>query len=252
MSSDQVVHNFSLFSPADYLKEYYSEIGTENAFLLDFLHAVHSVREPAARMLEIGGGPTVYQLISACRRTEEIVFSEYLPQNREQVELFRAADPRAFDWSAYFEYVLRLEGADHPTADRVAERKDELRHKIRAVVPYDARSETPLGPFADRFELVAVNFCLESITADEREYRRSLETMTEYLATGGLLVMTALKQADYYHVGKLKFPAFPVDEKSLDRYLNELSYGSIEIRSLPAEHSQGYEGLIALSARKES
>ena len=251
MSKDEAVtSDFTQFSSGDYLREYYSEIGSENGFLLNFLHEAHGKREPVQRMLEVGGGPTIYQLISACRNTQEIVFAEYLPGNRAAVQDWRDEAPGAFDWDAYIEYVARLEGArDVPAA--VAERKAELRHKLVRIVPYDARSATPLTEESGPFDLVGVNFCLESITSNEAEYRFSLRTMTELLISGGLLVMSALKNAEYYHVGDLKFPAFPVDENSLDRYLTELSYEEIRIGTVPAEHTQGYEGLMTVTARKK-
>ena len=251
MGSDSTITNdFTRFSSGNYLREYYSEIGTENAYLLEFLHRTHAEGAPVRRMLEVGGGPTIYQLISACRRTEEIVFSEYLPGNREAVRAWRDGAADAFDWDEYFAFVVRLEGAGDDTGERIQARKSALRHKLGRITPYDAKSDDPLPEEQGPFDLIGVNFCLESITSNEEEYRFSLGHMTELLAPGGMLVMTALKNAEYYHVGDLKFPAFPVDEKSVDRYLTDFSYGDIRVGTVPAEHTQGYEGLMTITARK--
>ncbi len=247
MNSDEPTADFSRFAPRAYLDEYYAGIGPENQFLLRFLHEAHAARPPLGRMLELGGGPTVYQLISACHTIEEIVFAEYLEANRREVESWREGRADAFDWDPFFLYVLGLEGAG---PGDLALRKAELRHKLRRVIPYDAKRERPFDTDPGLFDLVGVNFCLESITRDEAEYRFSLRTLSALLPAGGRLIMTALKNARFYHVGDLIFPAFPLDEKSLDRYLTEASFGTVRMRSLPAEKDQGYEGMLAITAVK--
>ena len=60
----------------------------------------------SARPLEFGGGPTIYGLISASGYVSEIVFSDYVEENRKAVEEWKNAGPCGYDWGPYFKYVV--------------------------------------------------------------------------------------------------------------------------------------------------
>ena len=100
---------FDRFSAKLYLQEYYGDIGKENQFLLDFLHETYSAWSPES-IWDVGGGPTIYQLISASRKARWIRIFEYLDENRSAVELWRSGKPGGFDWSTYFAAVGSREG----------------------------------------------------------------------------------------------------------------------------------------------
>src|SRR5437016_4759086 len=75
---------FVPFDPIAYLREYYNHLGEENRELLRFLDQAYAyifTEIGTARMLEFGGGPTIYQLISAARYPVSIDFSDYLDSN---------------------------------------------------------------------------------------------------------------------------------------------------------------------------
>ena len=48
---------------------------------------------PNASLLEFGGGPTIYSLISACHRVGQITFADYAATNREEVQMWRNNTP---------------------------------------------------------------------------------------------------------------------------------------------------------------
>ncbi len=79
------IQDYTHFNPVDYLNEYWWFTSIEDPFLLEFYHQVYGSLPYQNRFLEIGGGPTIYQFISACTKIETIVFAEYLEVNRQEV-----------------------------------------------------------------------------------------------------------------------------------------------------------------------
>ena len=60
------------FDPSAYLNEYYADLGEENVAILRFYSDVFRAMTPKSVMLDFGSGPTIYSLISAVTKVEEI------------------------------------------------------------------------------------------------------------------------------------------------------------------------------------
>ena len=69
----------------------------------DFYHK-HPFSTETARVLEFGGGPCIFPLISAAPHVKEIVFAEYLEACRNEVQLWKDRSPDAHNWNPYFRY----------------------------------------------------------------------------------------------------------------------------------------------------
>lgn len=61
-------------------------------------------------LIDIGSGPTIYQLLSACESFKEIIVSDYTDQNLRELQKWLKKEPGAFDWSPVVTYVCDLEG----------------------------------------------------------------------------------------------------------------------------------------------
>lgn len=61
-------------------------------------------------LIDIGSGPTVYQLLSACAYFEDITMTDFLEVNRQELGRWLRQEPEAFDWSAYSWHACLLEG----------------------------------------------------------------------------------------------------------------------------------------------
>lgn len=61
-------------------------------------------------LIDVGSGPTIYQLLSACDHFEEIVATDYLAVNREELGRWARGEPGAFDWSPFIQHVCKIEG----------------------------------------------------------------------------------------------------------------------------------------------
>lgn len=242
--------DFNKFNPYDYLKEYYTKIGDENSALLRFFHKKYKKIKPKKSLLEFGGGPTIYQLISASSKVKEIVFSEYVKSNREEVKKWVNNAPDSFNWNDYFKFVLRLENKEI-NEKNLQNIKQRLRNKFKEIIKCDAYKQNPLYPKKyPLFDIVSICFVPESATDNSENYKLFMKNISNLLRTKGVLVMALLKNAKFYQVGKSKFPAYPVDEERVKNVLENLGFYQIDIESIDSEHEQGYEGMIFLTAIK--
>lgn len=241
-------HTYDEFSPTAYLEEYYAVLSAENRFLMKFYHRTYSSIGPVARMLEIGGGPTLYQLISASRQAEEIVFSDFLVANRTEVENWLAGAAGVFNWDAYFALAAELETGSAEAADAL---KGRVRRTVRRIVFCDLLREEPvvLNP-GEVFEVVSSAFCIECIAGDS--VASLLEKIHRLLRADGTLVLTLIRNSSSYRVGSAFLPAQPVNEQSLRALLDETGFDSVAIQTLVADSGQGYDGIMAVTARRRS
>ena len=61
----------------------------------------HKWDSNSARLLEFGGGPTIYTLISAALYVKDITFAEYVDASRAEVRKWIDRDPDAHNWFPY-------------------------------------------------------------------------------------------------------------------------------------------------------
>ncbi len=241
--------DFSHFSPRAYLDEYHCDWDEEDEFLMAFLHDVYQYLDPQRTLLEIGGGPTIHQLISARNKVETIVFGEYLKKNRVEVKGWREARKGAFSWDVYFEHVLKLERRSHEQS--ILEMKKTLRQKLRFIVPCNILEARPM-PFMPvrNFDLVSVHFCPESITSQESEFVAGMRRVISLAKPGGLLIMSFLKESSMYAVGKTNFCAFPLTEAKLKQTLAALDCEILHMAHGPADPTRNYFGTISLVTQR--
>jgi phenylethanolamine N-methyltransferase len=251
MSAEQFVGRFDAF---DYLDEYYpdDDIGPENIELLDFYHA--ACQEISGRTwLEIGGGPTLYQLISASTRVRSILFTEYLEANLAAVRLWLKSD-RPGRWRNYIKATLRLEGLLEPSETDIRKRAQLIRGKVKGLRHINIKDPSSLAGFEQGFEIVNSSFCIDSITDDRAEWQTLLGRLNSSLKPGGSLILCSLGASSSYQVKDRDFPAVDLSEEFILASLASLNYdvaGAL-VRVIEAEDSHGpsYGNLICVKAVK--
>uniref|UniRef100_A0A8C6F4Z5 Uncharacterized protein n=1 Tax=Monodon monoceros TaxID=40151 RepID=A0A8C6F4Z5_MONMO len=93
------------FDSQNYLKTYYTfDSGTvaENEILKFNLKNLFETFSSGVRgdvLSNTGPGPTIYQLLSACEAFREIIASDHLQQNPQEVKKWLKKEPGAYDWS---------------------------------------------------------------------------------------------------------------------------------------------------------
>jgi hypothetical protein len=241
--------------------------------------------EDHLRILDVGGGPTIYQhiLLMGISKPGSIFHTEYLDANRSEVERW-ISGASEFDWKSYFAfyqaYLARnpdvFLGATKEVQDRFRWMEKEtpealeayLRTQIAAVLPVDVFRED-LGISGEHAlqdpdvvhigkegsaQLVTSNFCIESATPSEEQWKKGIRNVAAQVPEGGFLLMTAIRNAKKYKVGLHEMPAVPVDAQKLSQTLREEGFHMLSISELIGSDlaTVGYDGMVfVLAQRKE-
>ena len=255
----------------------------ENLLLIDFQSKVakemlEAFPKGGIKSLDVGGGPTIYQHIMTALETSSITHAEFLEQNRNEVKKWLANDEDSRDWDSYFKVVQaelkgnedyqkvlaqNTESAD-PDIQRnaseistilngsIADFKDFVRGRITSVAPCDVFKEGLGLPNTAPFEHVASNFTVESATGDRGKWGVGMRNVMSRVAPGGYLSMTAIRNAEWYAVGKQKMPAVPISERDIQAILAESGFEITQQRILTgsSKETDGYDGMILVNARK--
>ena len=254
MGVDFLTRDWAQFDPMAYLDEYYGDVGPENRALLQFLAEIYRDLPSGGIMLDFGGGPTIYPLISAADRVSEIHFSDFLEANREEVRRWLDRDPRAFDWRPFIRHAIELETGTACSDAAIAEREAGIRSKVTKLMHCDASRTPPIEGVSDQYDVIVTNFCAESATSEHEQWCQFVHNISSLLKPGGFIVMSALKGARSYSVGPNCFPAVEVSEDDLIELLEEVGFQkkTIDLRVVPADRpSRDYEGLLLAAARKD-
>ena len=234
---------YNKFDPKAYLN-YYNGVGDQLELYSEFpLRCFHEfwskMAKRNARVLDFGGGPAIYDLISAAPYAEEIIFAEYSEENRKEVAAWRESSRDAHDWSPYFRFVVqRLEGKGSKEAFI---REAELRKKITHILPCDIALEDPVkwpSTWASQlgsFDVVTSSSCIETAVKTEMEYRNAIAKLQKYVKPGGYLVMCSPIGQTFYYVGKEKFHCFPASENQIQEILRQAGFCEVADIKLPAE-----------------
>ncbi|NWV02210.1 PNMT methyltransferase, partial [Ptilonorhynchus violaceus] len=136
---------------------------------------------PGRTLIDVGSGPTIYQLLSACDHFEEIVATDYLAVNREELGRWARGEPGAFDWSPFIQHVS-IPTSLEPWQDK--ERR--LRERLRRILPIDVHRPEPLGaPLRPPADALLSAFCLEAVSPDRAAFARALVHVGNLLRPGG-------------------------------------------------------------------
>lgn len=255
---------YETFKPDAYLDEYYRTVAHDALEMLRFLVAGFRDAAPGARVLDFGGGPTIFTAIAAARRAGEIHLSDYSAANRAAVRAWLRADPAAFDWRSFVAAVLDLEGAP-ADAGAIAAREALVRSRLSAILACDATAAPALSIVPDGaspqaagaapapYDVLCTSMCLEAVARDAAEWRQCLLNIAPLLRPGGRLMMITVRRGRAYPVGEQLFPIAALDEGDVRASLAAAGFSpaSISLAIVPSDHpDHPYDGLILTSAVK--
>nr|WKR38376.1 putative N-methyltransferase [Rhinella marina] len=217
----------NLFSPKEYLESYFhlgaGSMGDEylQFVLKGLVETFNSGKVKGDTLIDIGTGPTIYQLLSACEAFKNIIVSDFVDKNREEFNVWLQNQPVAFDWSPVVKHVCQLEG------DRIPwqEKEELLRKAIKQVLKCDVFNTNPIDPVTiPQVDCVLSCLCLEGACKDFESYITALKNMTTLLKLGGYLVMTGDLGNNYYMVGDVKFSGLNLNEDFLREAITGAGY----------------------------
>ncbi|XP_007934713.1 nicotinamide N-methyltransferase [Orycteropus afer afer] len=249
----------SHFNPRDYLEKYYnfgSIHSAENQIvrhLLENLFKIFCLDGVKGNLLiDIGSGPTIYQLLSACESFKDIVASDYTDQNLQELERWLKKEPGAFDWSPIVNYVCDLEG------NRVKgpEKEEKLRRAVKQVLKCDVTQSQPLGPVSlPLADCLLTTLCLDAACPDLLTYCTALKNLSSLLKPGGFLVIIDALKSSYYMIGEQRFSSLSLGQEAVEAAVREAGYTIEQFHVISQSYSSttaDNEGLFSLVGRKQS
>ncbi|WP_216894050.1 guanitoxin biosynthesis pre-guanitoxin forming N-methyltransferase GntF [Nocardia alni] len=240
--------------PRDYLAQFYEgDVDPGNQALLRFYATVYL--DLAGRsLLEFGGGPTIYSIITAARTAGWIHFCDYNSACLHEVDLWWRNGDDAFDWSRFIDYALQCEkdGAGSGAAGDVLQRAGLLRRRIRQISYCDILADDPLlGCSLGPYGVVANTFCLDSMIEDKAQWEGLNRKLAGLVDRKGLYVTVSLLNASHWTAGGVRYPAVTLTPGDvLDLYADlgfHVTYSEV-VENL--EGKIGYDGFIMVCGQR--
>ncbi|XP_073459261.1 nicotinamide N-methyltransferase-like [Aquarana catesbeiana] len=211
-SEDQ--ENYNDFDPKIYLDQFYAidedhKMTEEAIFLFTFMKNVFSSGHVEGNsLIEIGAGPTICHILSACENFKQIYLTDYVERNLQEIEKWIKGDKEAFDWSPHLKYVCDIE--NHRSTEE--EKAEKIRRKV-SLMKCDVTKSNPLEPNSlPLTDCVIIAGCLICASKNSEEFKTSLKNVVSLIRPGGHLIINDYLGASYYAVGEAKFSVLSLDE----------------------------------------
>nr|AAA91779.1 phenylethanolamine N-methyltransferase [Rattus norvegicus] len=193
-------------------------------------------------LIDIGSGPTIYQLLSACAHFEDITMTDFLEVNRQELGLWLREEPGAFDWSVYSQHVCLIEDK----GESWQEKERQLRARVKRVLPIDVHKPQPLGASGLAplpADALVSAFCLEAVSPDLPSFRQALYHITTLLRPGGHLLLIGALEESWYLAGEARLSVVPVSEEEVREALVCSGYEVRDLRTyiMPAHLRTGVD-----------
>ncbi|KAM4652792.1 nicotinamide N-methyltransferase-like [Discoglossus pictus] len=246
------------FNPKDYLDTYYATekvtlVGEWMNFSLTNLHETFTTGGVKGdTLIDIGCGPTIYHLLSACEVFKNIITSDFLPQNTAEVEKWLNKDPSAFDWTPVIKFVCGLEG----NSENCKKKEETLRRIMKQVLKCDVTKDNPLEPHVlPPADCVLSCLCLEVPCKDINDFCNNLRNLKSLIKPGGHLIVLSSLNCSFWYSGKTCFSSVSINKESMERVFNEAGYKIEKMVVIPRLEKLGMDisdadGYYYIHARK--
>ncbi|XP_078538463.1 nicotinamide N-methyltransferase-like [Lissotriton helveticus] len=179
--------------------------------VLENLHKTFSSGDVKGDLLiDIGSGPSIHTIISACECFDEIIASDWADTNRQAYERWLRNERSTFNWTPVLTMVCELEG----DRTKCAEKEKKIRSTVERVLKCDITKSNPLNPVVlPPADCLVTSLCLEAACSDLNSYSQAIRNITTLLKTGGHLVMIGVLGSTVYMVGQKLFPDLNLNEE---------------------------------------
>ncbi|XP_018427131.1 PREDICTED: nicotinamide N-methyltransferase-like [Nanorana parkeri] len=231
------------FDPLDYYKTYYHpKEGTLtgewlNFALQNFHETFNSGGVEGDLLINFGAGPTIYQLLSACESFNKIIASDFLEQNRIQLQKWLRKDPDAFDWTPVVKMVCELEG--NSDSESCKKKEEKLRRTVTKVLKCDALKENPYDPVKmPQADCLISCLCLEAVCKDVKSFTNVLRNFMSFIKPGGNIVLQSVLNCSYYFVGQKRFFSLSISKEEVEAAFKEAGYEIVKLKVIPFTEKQ--------------
>ncbi|RVE59685.1 hypothetical protein OJAV_G00190910 [Oryzias javanicus] len=249
---------YEKFDPAAYLQYNYTPPRADFArkdsivpWKLACLHRAFTEGDVRGELLvDVGSGPTLYQVLSGCEVFRKVLLTDFLDVNRQELKRWlRDEEGCNLDWTPYLQHVCKLEGR---RPSDWTEKAAQLRRVVIDVVPVDVHCSQPLAPDVlppSGADCLVSCFCLESVSPDLPTFTRALGHTRKLLRPGGHLMLIGALGESYYFAGPdVRIPVVPLDEAQVCASLKESGYTLIrlEVYTLPPDMRVGVDDVTGV------
>ena len=251
---------FEHFDVGRYLDEYYglptpgAPLSADNQVLLEFFDTAYTRVQEAQhgkklKILEVGGGPTLYQLLSAGRVASEICFTDLLAANVSAVR--QAADPATtlagFDWTPYSSFVQQLEAGT--TVESPLARLQQVMRRFSVLDVGDTSSAGKAFP-GEMFDVVSACFVFEAScpVVAPHFWSEHLRNTATRLAPGGHLVMTALLGTGAVVEGGRLLPTPELNEDIIRTGLADVGFTDVSLELIESQDDNDQNSTMTIAA----
>jgi hypothetical protein len=241
------------FNSREYLEMWYARTTVEISATLDFLRYAYQQVAPTARVLDLCCGPTIYQYLAAAPRVAEIHGADFLERNMDEIRQWCAGSSDAFDWTPLIHEALWQEGNRTPTADDIARRAASVRQKVTELAWCDILQPQPLGrPLGRVYDVVSNCYGADVVAKSVEEWEACVANCCSLLKPGGMLIMTLIKDAEWWPSGDLIMPALALNELHVMNALTRIGFVPSSIttatHTVDEASAVGYSDVIFVTA----
>ncbi|KAM5271656.1 indolethylamine N-methyltransferase-like [Ctenodactylus gundi] len=245
------------FQPRDYLATYYSLEGgpsPETEMIKFNLQCLHKTFGPGGlrgeTLIDIGSGPTIYQVLAACEAFKDITLSDLTDRNREELQKWLRKDPGAYDWTPVLKLACELEG----NSSRWQEKAEKLRATVKRVLKCNANQSNPLDPVElPPADCVLTLLAMECACCSLSAYRAALCNLAGLLKPGGHLVTTVTLHLSSYMVGKREFSCVAMTKEEVEQAVLDAGFDIEQLLHSDQSYSSNIapnSGICFIVARK--
>ncbi len=236
------------WDPHLYLKTFFTKAGPDTYKTLEFIQKElkEFKRNPVDKLLDFGSGPIVIVSLAATPYARQIHLADYLPANLMEIQKWIDDDISAFNWNPYIADILKNEGVE-TTLENINQRAKDLRTKA-LVFKCDAALENPLIDKEVSYPLILSIFCADSATSSKETWRQYMRNILSLIAPKGKILVAALRNCTFYHVGNRVFPSANINEIDFADFLIGEGFPTndfkIEVCNVPECKNEGFDSMM--------
>lgn len=246
-------HQHVRMNPRAYLEQFYTGVvDPGNRALLAFYARIYADLKGKS-MLEFGGGPTIYSLITAAQTARMIHFCDANPDCLKEIKDWLAGDPASFNWTHFIAYALSCENNNQEqiSSEAIQIREQLIRQCIQTLSLCDIFAADPLlGSSLGPYDIVANTFCLDSIVDAMADWIHLNHKLAQFVAPDGLFVTAYLLRASHWTTKGVTFPAVTLIPADVDKLYADLGFTITERHVVELENKKGYDGFIMTCGKR--
>jgi hypothetical protein len=242
----------NILNPRTYLDTLFLELDKVNKSLLRAYTNIYSIATGHS-LLEFGGGPSIFSLISAAAKVDSIHFTDYSDECLLEIKKWHLKQPNSFKWDKFIKYTIWYENGFKliPHPEIINQRQDLLRNRIKIISRCDAFAPDPLlGTSLKYYDIVANNFCLDAIGQDKAIFEMQIRKLVDLISARGWYINASLLNGKYWELDGTFFPAVYLKEEDIKSIFEASNLRIVYNETIMVKGRGGYDGFIIMCGQK--